>query len=372
MHNESDPYKALDIACRKLDLVTGQLERNMDIFRRSQKRELELLRAADLESLFRRLTEYLRESYDLKVVTVIVADPDHELRHLMNSGRRKVSDLSGVHFVESLTGIAPRYIALNTPWTGPFLAADHQMLFPGVQSIESIAIIPLIHHSALFGSINFGSMDEQRFTRQHATDFLRHLGIIAAFALENAVNRARLLRSGFTDVLTGWHNRRYLQLRIVEELARAARDGTTLVALMLDIDHFKRVNDTWGHAAGDAVLTEIAHRIETQVRASDIAARYGGEEFVILLPATDTAAGRRLAERVRNAIAASPIVIDESTTVAITASIGIASIAPGRDSKDFKTLGDSLIARADVALYQAKSAGRDCVVVGRSDEDMQT
>jgi diguanylate cyclase (GGDEF)-like protein len=163
--------------------------------------------------------------------------------------------------------------------------------------------------------------------------------------------------------LTGWHNRRYLQLRMVEEVARAARDGTTLVALMLDIDHFKRVNDSWGHAAGDTVLTEIAHRIESQVRASDIAARYGGEEFVILLPATDAASGRRLAERVRSAIAASPVVVDDRTTVEITASIGIATVAPERNYKDFKTLGDSLIARADVALYQAKSAGRDRVAV---------
>lgn len=369
MLNEKDPYTALDIACRKLDQVTGQVERNMEIFRRSQERELELLRAPDLASLLQRMTEYLRVSYDLQTVSVVIADPDHELRHLLNSGRSGAGNLANVYFVESLVGITPRYVALDSPWTGPFSAADHQLLFPGSQLISSIAIIPLIHQGALFGSINFGSSDEQRFTRQHATDFLRHLGVIATFALENAVNRARLLRSGFTDVLTGWHNRRYLQLRIVEELARAARDGTTLVALMLDIDHFKRVNDTWGHAAGDAVLTEIAHRIESQVRASDIAARYGGEEFVILLPATDTVAGRRLAERVRNAIAASPIAVDEETSVDITASIGIASITPDRNSKDFKTLGDSLIARADVALYQAKSAGRDRVVVGTSGED---
>lgn len=366
MQNEKDPYRALDVVCRQLDEVTGQVERNMDIFRRSQERELELLRAPDLATLLQRMTGYLCDSYDLQLVSVVIADPDHELRHLLNAGRPGARDLANVYFVESLTGITPRYVALDAPWTGPFSTADHQLLFPGSHVISSIAIIPLLHQGALFGSINFGSSDKQRFTRQHATDFLRHLGVIAAFALENAVNRARLLRSGFTDVLTGWHNRRYLQLRIVEELARAARDGTTLVALMLDIDHFKRVNDSWGHAAGDAVLTEIAHRIETQVRASDIAARYGGEEFVILLPATDTVSGRRLAERVRSAIAASPIVIDENTTVEITASIGIASISPDRISSDFKTLGDSLIARADVALYQAKSAGRDCVVVGNS------
>jgi diguanylate cyclase (GGDEF)-like protein len=245
------------------------------------------------------------------------------------------------------------------------------LLFPGTTGIGSIAIIPLIHQGALFGSINFASPDKDRFTRQHATDFLAHLGVIATFALENVVNRARLLRSGFTDVLTGWHNRRYLQMRLIEELARAARDSTCLVALMIDIDHFKRVNDTWGHAAGDRVLAELAQRIESQVRASDIAARYGGEEFVVLMPATTTLAGRRLAERIRAAVAAGPIDVGRNESVTITTSIGIASIAPDRAARDLKTLGDSLLARADVALYRAKSAGRDRIVVDESEGDQR-
>ena len=184
-----------------------------------------------------------------------------------------------------------------------------------------------------------------------------------SFCIENTINRARLLRSGFTDVLTGWNNRRYLAVRLGEELARARRDGTRLVCLMLDIDHFKRVNDTWGHAAGDAVLKELAQRVEAQVRASDVAARYGGEEFVVLLPDTNVAAAEKLAERIRTGIAEAPIDLPGGESVTITASIGIAEVCPKPDDKDLKTLGDSLIARADVALYAAKSAGRDQVVV---------
>ena len=199
--------------------------------------------------------------------------------------------------------------------------------------------------------------------RVHATDFLAHLGVIASFCVENAVNRARLLRSGFTDVLTGWHNRRYLSVRLSEELARARRDGSRLVCLMLDIDHFKRVNDNWRHAAGDAVLREIAQRIESQVRASDVAARYGGEEFVVLLPGTDVGSAMLLAERVRTAVSAKPVDLPNGDTVTITASIGISEVHPAPQANDLKTVGDSLIARADVALYAAKSAGRDRVVV---------
>jgi diguanylate cyclase (GGDEF)-like protein len=223
-------------------------------------------------------------------------------------------------------------------------------------------MIPLQHRRKLIGSINFGSDDASRFTREHASDFLAHLGTIASYCIENVVNRSRLMRSGFTDVLTGWHNRRYLQLRINEELARAQRDSAKLVCLMLDIDHFKRVNDSWGHAAGDAVLRELAQRIESQVRASDVAARYGGEEFVVILPDTDIADGTRLAERIRKAISATPIRLPNEEEIMITASIGISGIRPPRDAKDLKTLGDSLLARADVALYSAKSGGRNCVV----------
>ena len=222
-------------------------------------------------------------------------------------------------------------------------------------------MIPLIYKETLLGSINFGSAEADRFTKDHATDFLVHLGVIASFALENTVNRARLLRSGFTDVLTGWNNRRYLQVRLGEELARAKREESALTCLMIDIDHFKRINDDHGHAAGDEVLREIAHCIESQVRVSDVAARYGGEEFVVLLPDTDAEAGRRLAERIRIAVSADPFDLGNGQSKTITASIGVASAIPQRDDVDLKLLGESLLARADVALYAAKSDGRDRV-----------
>ncbi len=103
--------------------------------------------------------------------------------------------------------------------------------------------------------------------------------------------------------------------------------------------------------------------MESQVRASDVAARYGGEEFVVLLPNTDVTSAKLLAERVRRAISAMPVPISDEQSVSITASIGIARVCPAKDDEDLKTLGDSLIARADVALDAAKSAGRDQIIV---------
>jgi len=353
----------LEATRRKLELTTSEVVRNEEKMRRTHKRELRLLQAESLDTLIVALIDGLRVSYAVEYVSLVLCDPDHDIRHLLLANGTPAEDFENLLMVEAITGLAPQYIALPRPWLGAFTPCDHQLICPGAAGAKSVAIIPLTHRSKLLGSINLCSADAERFTGAHASDFLAHLGIIASFCVENAVNRARLLRSGFTDVLTGWHNRRYLTVRLSEELARARRDGARLVCLMLDIDHFKRVNDNWGHAAGDTVLREIAQRVESQVRASDVAARYGGEEFVVLLPGTDVASARLLAERIRNAVSSSPIELPNGESVTITASIGISEVQPAPEADDLKTVGDSLIARADVALYAAKSAGRDQVVV---------
>ncbi len=343
--------------------MTEEVERNTRILRRSQERELNLLQAESLPILFDRMLFGLAESYGLDAITVVLCDPDHDVRHLLMAGGASPEDLPGLIFVDALTGLTPHYVALREPWLGRYAASDHQLIFPDNLGLRSVALIPLRHDGRLLGSINFGSAEESRFTAGHASDFFAHLGVIASFALENAVNRARLRRSGFTDFLTGWYNRRYLQVRLKDELARAKRQAAPLTCLMLDIDHFKRINDRYGHAAGDLVLREMAQRIESQVRASDVAARYGGEEFVILLPDTEADAGAQLAERIRAAVAATPFDLGGGRHAVVTASIGIAGASPKRTDTDLKTLGEALLARADVALYRAKSAGRDRVAI---------
>lgn len=363
MQSRDELAAQLGAVRRQLDELTEAASRNDKKMQLTQQREMHLLQSDDLGSLFSALIDGLRSSYGLEYVSVVLCDPDHDIRHLLLASGTPAEQFSNLKIVESLAGLAPQYIALHQPWLGQFAACDHQMICPDAVGANSIAMIPLTHRGKLIGSINLCSSDAQRFTREHASDFLAHLGIIASFCIENTVNRARLMRSGFTDVLTGWHNRRYLTVRLHEELARARRDQAGLVCLMLDVDHFKSVNDNFGHAAGDAVLRELAQRIETQVRASDVAARYGGEEFIVLLPNTATSAAALLAERVRGAISEAAIVLPGGESVTITVSIGIAEVRPSSDNNDLKTLGDSLIARADVALYAAKSAGRDRVIV---------
>jgi diguanylate cyclase (GGDEF)-like protein len=367
MGSYQDLSAELTRARRQLSRLTREVARNTEILHVSQRREIDLLQASDLTAFFRQILTGLKNSYGLEAVTVVLCDPDHDVRHLLMAGGTAEADLPGLRFVESLSDLAPQYVALRKPWLGPYRRADHQLLFPqaadSAATPASIAMLPLTHQRTLLGSINFGSADPARFTPAHATDFFSHLGSIASFALENVVNRARLLRSGFTDVLTGWHNRRYLQVRLTEEMARARRDNANLVCLMLDLDHFKQINDTYGHAAGDDVLRELSQRIESQVRGSDVAARYGGEEFVILLPHTEVEAGELLAERIRHTVSASPVTFGDGKQLTITTSIGIACATPQANDFDLKTLGESLIARADVALYSAKSAGRNRIAV---------
>lgn len=361
MPSADEPELKLAQAERRLEALTAQVRRNDEKLKLSQQREIQLLQAPDLDALLHEITEGLRQSFDLRSVSVVLCDPGHDIRHLLLS--TDVENNPDLVFVDSLVGLAPQYIALRRPWLGAFAACDHGLVVGSPDGLASIAMLPLRCRDELIGSINLGSADPHRYTAIHASDFLAHLAVVASLCIENAVNRARLRRSGFTDVLTGWHNRRYLQARMKEELARACRDGSPLVCTMLDIDHFKRINDSWGHAAGDSVLREVAQRIDAEVRTSDVAARFGGEEFVILLPNTTCAEGHYLAERIRNAIAALPFELPGGRHVPVTVSIGIAEFDPGAGDGDLKSLGDALIARADVALYAAKAAGRDRVVV---------
>ncbi|HEY5565689.1 MAG TPA: DUF484 family protein [Gammaproteobacteria bacterium] len=345
---------------RSLTRLKAEARRNGEVWRRSQATEIRLLEADSLSALLARLTTGLRDAYELHDVTLAVADPQHEIRRLLLDQSAHATQYPRVYFVDDVHALAPGIFERARPWLGRFDAAEHGRLLPVPAAPQSVAILPMLRQGVLVASLNLGSTDPLRFTRRHGTEFLTHLAVIAAYCLENMINRARLTRSGFTDTLTGWHNRRYLQTRLHEELARCHRERSALICLLLDIDHFKRVNDEHGHLAGDEILRQLARCMSAEVRASDIAARYGGEEFVILLPNTALDAGRALAERIRAAVAGSAFTVPGlERPLKLTVSIGIAEYRP--DSSDVKSAGERLLAAADLALYDAKATGRDRV-----------
>ncbi|TLY71379.1 MAG: sensor domain-containing diguanylate cyclase [Gammaproteobacteria bacterium] len=343
----------------RLAALTEQVGRNDSLLRKTQERELELLRAGSLSQLFERLIAGLRGSYQLDDVGLILHDPQHEIRHLLSGDGLALEQLAGVCFVDALTTVAPQLANLERPWLGPFHKADHELLLPGVARAASLALIPLRRHEQLDGVLVFSSLDPLRFTQELASDFLAHLGLVAAICVENAVNRARLLRSGFTDFLTGFHNRRYLHARLREELGRAQRARQSLVCLMIDLDHFKRINDQYGHLAGDAVLREVANRIDAEMRISDTGARFGGDEFALVLSEATITDGEKVAARVLHAVRNQPVAIGKAVAETLTLSIGVAAATPGPGMRDYKVLAERLMAEADAALYRAKSAGRN-------------
>lgn len=333
----------------------------MDVQGREIERYMNLLQAASLGQLFNAMTTGLARDFGLDAVTVAVRDVHHEVRQLLQAEEPHAEPPAGVLFVEALEGLAPQYHNLWQPWLGPFAAADHSLIFPGRSDLGSCALLPLRRNDELMGCLNFGSTAPDRFMRGDPPASMRHLADISSICVENAINRSRLVRSGITDVLTGLYNRRYLQHRLVDELARARRDRRPLACVMLDVDHFKPVNDRWGHPTGDRVLAQIAHVIREECRESDIPIRFGGEEFAVLLPGADVQEASKVAERIRKELEASDLVLPGGNSLRLTISAGVSHARPSKADQELKTLGDRLVAEADVQLYRAKSRGRNCV-----------
>lgn len=347
--------------CRRLlEQLTGEAHTNERKWERMLERQEEILRASTLAQLLSVLTAGFKRSFGLEAVRLLIDDPAHEIRHLLEAGDSRLEDPAAVRFVDSLIGLSPQFVSLRRVWLGGYMSADHGLLFADGRSLRSLAFLPLRRHEKLVGVLCFGSADEQRFHRRLNTSFFQHLASIATIAFENACNRERVVQSSLSDYLTGWRNRRYLNVRLREELARARRLGTEVSCLMVDVDHFKIVNDLHGHAVGDAVLREVASRIEAKIRESDTAVRFGGDEFVLLLPDASMDGAVRLAERIERAVEP-PLALAGLPSFKVTVSIGAAALRVSREAADLRDLAERLLMAADEALYDAKQAGRACV-----------
>lgn len=183
----------------------------------------------------------------------------------------------------------------------------------------------------------------QNYPNLNSTEILKNILL--------ANNQAE--KMALTDPLTGVDNRTRLEQRLREEIALYERHNTSLSVAMLDLDHFKKVNDTCGHLAGDYVLTQFAKLIRTKTRIEDVVARYGGEEFVISFPNTSLNGARTASEHIRKAVENNEFIFD-GIRIPVTVSIGLSTVEQGDDF-------ESLLSKADKALYQAKSSGRNQV-----------
>ena len=220
--------------------------------------------------------------------------------------------------------------------------------------------IPMHSGGRLSGALAVYRSERRPFSDDDADTFAT-LARQAETALDNVFLHEEAQRLSITDGLTGVWNRRHFEMRALEAIQAAVRFGEPFGVVMVDIDHFKQVNDTHGHQTGDAVLVELASRLSSATREVDLVARYGGEEFVLLLPRTALAGAANLAEKVRRAVASAPVRFDEHE-LSVTVSCGVA-VYPGHGASVRE-----LVAASDAALYRAKAGGRNRVELAAVEE----
>jgi diguanylate cyclase (GGDEF)-like protein/PAS domain S-box-containing protein len=251
--------------------------------------------------------------------------------------------------------------ALRTGHPHLVLAGDSTARCPHADGVKSTYLcVPILAQGEALGIVHFqATEDSPAFADSelsHKTTFAGQVGL----SIANIRLREALRSQSVKDPLTGLYNRRYLEETLERELRRAVRAEQSLGILMLDLDHFKKINDTYGHEAGDTVLRDTADFLTKSVRVEDTVCRIGGEEFVIVLPTANAEAGRARAERIRSKLRELTILHQGQSVGRITVSIGVAELPVNG------TTAKNLLEAADAALYRAKRDGRDRVVIAES------
>jgi diguanylate cyclase (GGDEF)-like protein len=255
-------------------------------------------------------------------------------------------------------------------WSGSPLPCTHvhasvatnYLCVPLVAQGETLGVLYVEGKTSLLASSPQAAKSEQATLNRRANAVAERVSL----ALANLKLRELLRNQSIRDPLTGLYNRRYLEESLNRELHRANRTGRNVSLVMLDLDHFKHFNDTFGHQVGDILLKEVAGVIKSRVRAGDLACRYGGEEFSLILAEVDSGGTQKCVESIRETIKHLSLHHRGQTLGTITVSAGVAIFPADADNSD------DLIRAADEALYRAKKAGRDCIFVYESLESRST
>lgn len=262
--------------------------------------------------------------------------------NLTNRARGGVREIDEEPTKTALAAMRPLVIKLDEKTAPGLEAGGHP---------QHALVVPIQRSGQLMGAMEL-YLTAWRELNEDQADLLNGVASQAAMAIRHAQLFEAQEENALTDELTKLPNRRALAQRLLQEMQRARRHHTGLAFLMIDLDHFKQVNDTYGHLNGDAVLAELASILSTGLRESDVCARYGGEEFALILPETDLAGARTLAERLRAKVASATF----PGGLKLTISVGVAA-------SDEPAVFTQLIDRADQALYAAKQGGRNQVRV---------
>ncbi len=350
--NETQRLKA------QLEALLFNAHENQKKLERFEAIEFKLMAAESIEDLLRIIGHDYMQLFKLDACTLLLEDSDLSLRRLIPETTLESIEYNFLTLLNFPVELEKLQYMSSKICTDTYQSSKHQWLMdkPG---IASIAVLPLIRRGKKIGVFCCGSRNINRFQPHASSDFLQRLSFIMAVCVENALNLERLKQSTFTDPLTRVRNRRFFDQRLPEELNRRDRSRTSISCVFLDIDHFKSVNDNYGHGVGDDVLRQVAQRVQSVLRTHDVLARYGGEEFAVLLPDTGNEEAMMVAQRIINAVNRSRVVIDKNVFLTITISAGVSTIESKQCFEDIRELGLKLLASADQALYDAKEMGRN-------------
>jgi diguanylate cyclase (GGDEF)-like protein len=357
---------------RLTDLKAVEIDHQRDLERARIELELKAeleRRVAELQILYD-LARTIASSLELEEVLTRVAQlvpvklevPKFSLMLLNADGALEVKKAHPANMgSEGLTfaigeGVCGKAAELRRPWYVPDLEKDALFKVRGSRAEKdkgSLLAVPMVRGGELLGVLNFERTRKADFGPAEM-EFFAAVADQVGLAVQNARLHEQTVALSITDPLTGVPNRRHLFQQLEAEIARAARFDTPLSMLMIDIDHFKHLNDSAGHSAGDEVLRQVCHRLKVNLRKVDLLARYGGEEFVVLLPQINREEAFEVAEKLRKSVADTPMLHGaDQPEGKVTISLGVATLP--HDAKEQHKLVDC----ADSALYASKRSGRN-------------
>lgn len=303
-----------------------------------------------LDEALQFVTDVSLELFGATHASIRVVDAAALLRSAARSGEGSNDPAPIFKKDEGLIGWAVQHAQ---PVRVPDSSADTRFARRPDRSFESCSVmsVPLVAGERVLGAFSVSSSTLDAFSEEH-----EQIAIVIAHAVGQALRCAELERLATTDALTRAFNRSYLVPALSNEMNRARRTEGSMSVLLMDLDHFKSVNDEHGHAVGDQVLCRFVDAVRGCVRSMDLIVRRGGEEFELVMPDTGAVDGFRVAERIRERLAADPLVVRDDLVVRQTVSIGLATW-DGQESPE------ELDQRADEAMYEAKRRGRNRTVI---------
>jgi two-component system cell cycle response regulator len=338
-----------------------ELERSREDLRDSLERIGDALRSThDLDGLLNVVLETATATLAARAGVVLYRSGD-SMQLMAEQGLHEAGLIAPAVVVPG-RGVLGRVVSRGTPVRGRIGTGDLLMPVEGEPVEGDVMAVPLVSMGLTVGAVALYDRIDRRPFDATDEDALTTLAQQASIAIDNVHLHNEAQRLSTTDPLTGLWNFRYLSMSLAREIERSTRFDRPLAVLMLDLDHFKLVNDVHGHARGDTVLRELASRVQEQIREVDTFARYGGEEFVVVLPETTVEGAAQLADRICQAVRREPFWAEGEEPLDITVSVGGAAFPEHGSSPA------TLMRAADRALYVAKGAGRDQWHVPGADE----